>query len=122
MFGSGHMLAGVRPVQFAGYDAYESISLVVAVLAGTVLIVRLLMRPSGQRRPNRSGLDELLLVLLAFALLAFGLRQVADERCHGSCSLGPPAAPAHTPTSHPVAEGTRPTVLANGSPVVVLPR
>ena len=94
-------LRSVRPAQFAGYDAYELISLIVGVTAGTALIVRLLRRPAGQRRLRRSGLDELLLVLLIFALVAFGLRQVADEACHGSCSLGPSRRP--TPAAVPSA-------------------
>lgn len=87
--GAALALRGVRPAQLAGSDAYEVISLIVAAAAGTALIVRLLRRSAGQRRLRRSGLDELLLVMLTFALLAFGLRQVADEACHGSCSLGP---------------------------------
>lgn len=91
-------LTGVRPAQLAGYDAYEVISVIVGGAAGTALIVRLLRRPVGQRRLRRSSVDELLLVMLTFALLALVLWQVADENCHGSCSLGPPSRPAPAAT------------------------
>ena len=76
--------------QIGGYDAYDAVGAALAATAALILAVRIALRPAGQRRIGRGGVNELLLLLIVSGLAILVIHQtITDGLCHGSCSVTP---------------------------------
>ncbi|GAC1610764.1 MAG: hypothetical protein NVS3B26_19380 [Mycobacteriales bacterium] len=69
-----------------GFDAYDLLSAVLALLAGSLLVARRARRPSGVREAGERRADDALAAMALLALAVLLLHQfVTDLLCHGSC-------------------------------------
>jgi len=72
--------------RIGGYDAYDALGAGVAASAALILAVRVVLRPAGQRRIGRDGVNELLILLMLVGFVILILHQgITDGLCHGSC-------------------------------------
>ncbi len=76
--------------RIGGYDAYDALGAGVAASAALILAVRVVLRPAGQRRIGRGGVNELLVLLIVIGLVILIVHQtITDGLSRGSCPVTP---------------------------------